>query len=157
MILVTVGTQLPFPRFVSAIDSWNYKSKKTIFAQVGEDDNKYHNMNYVKFLPIEEFDQIISETTVIVSHAGMGSILTALKYNKPIILFPRNALLGEHRNDHQLATLRAFQNTPGVYVAFDESGLFDLLDKIDFLEPSVLCESSEYRRLGAFIDHITGV
>ena len=46
--------------------------------------------------------------TAIVAHAGMGTILTALEIGKPLLVMPRRAALGEHRNDHQLATARRF-------------------------------------------------
>ena len=41
----------------------------------------------------------------IVAHAGMGTILTALETGKRLLVMPRRAALGEHRNDHQLATV----------------------------------------------------
>jgi UDP-N-acetylglucosamine transferase subunit ALG13 len=87
----------------------------------------------------------------------MGSILTALKYKKPIILFPRNADFGEHRNNHQQATLRSFKDTPGVYAAFSESELLALLDNRDNLQPSTLNVSPEYEKLGCFINKIIGL
>ncbi len=67
----------------------------------------------------------------------MGSILTALELEKPIIIFPRRAALGEHRNEHQLATAKKFSGrTEGVYVAFDEAELIELLTNTHKLRPS---------------------
>ncbi|MCG8094946.1 MAG: glycosyl transferase family 28, partial [Candidatus Thiodiazotropha endolucinida] len=64
-----------------------------------------------------------------VAHAGMGSILSSLSLGKPIIIMPRKASLGEHRNEHQMATAKRFQNRPGVYVAWDEKQLVVLLNR----------------------------
>ena len=66
----------------------------------------------------------------IVAHAGMGTILTALELGKPLLVLPRRASLGEHRNEHQLATARRFADTGRLAVAFDESELAQRLDEL---------------------------
>jgi UDP-N-acetylglucosamine transferase subunit ALG13 len=53
----------------------------------------------------------------------MGSIISALRYAKPIVVMPRRAAFGEHRNDHQSATVSRFASRAGIYVANDESQL----------------------------------
>lgn len=45
------------------------------------------------------------------------------------------AKLGEHRNEHQLATARQMMNMGNVTVAFDEAELREKLDHIDELLP----------------------
>lgn len=52
----------------------------------------------------DEFDKLCHDARLIVAHAGMGTIISAMTKGKPIIVFPRIAALGEHRNEHQLAT-----------------------------------------------------
>ena len=54
---------------------------------------------------------------MIVAHAGMGTIISAMQQEKPIIVFPRIARLGEHRNEHQLATAEKMKELGFVYVA----------------------------------------
>jgi len=154
MILVTVGTQLPFSRFVSILDKWNEKNQEKVIAQIGVDTGVYRFLEVVDFISINDFEKVILDTSVIVSHAGMGSILTALKYKKPIILFPRDASLLEHRNNHQQATIKSFKDTPGVYAAFNENELIDLLNRRHTLKPSTLNVSSEYEKLGVFINKV---
>ena len=86
----------------------------------------------------------------------MGSILTALQYRKPIIIMPRRAALGEHRNDHQLATAKWLGNKSGIFVAEDETALLNLLSNKETLISGE--EISEYgnpdflARLKAAID-----
>lgn len=63
-----------------------------------------------------------------VAHAGMGSVLTALEHDKPMLLMPRRAALLETRNDHQVATLRWLESKPGIYPADDEAALHTALD-----------------------------
>ena len=86
----------------------------------------------------------------------MGSILTALRVKKPIIIFPRKASLNEHRNDHQLATSESFANVEGVYVAKSKDELFDLLNRKDELVSGVLNDSEEYIKLMNNLEKILG-
>src|SRR5690606_34315420 len=70
---------------------------------------------------------------IVIGHAGMGTIITALELGKPVLVMPRLARLNEQRNDHQLASARAFQSHGRITVAWDEAGLEDRLDHIEDL------------------------
>jgi UDP-N-acetylglucosamine transferase subunit ALG13 len=59
----------------------------------------------------------------------MGTILSALQKDKPIIVFPRIAAMGEQRNEHQLATARKFKKTGSVNVAMNEEELTSMILK----------------------------
>jgi UDP-N-acetylglucosamine transferase subunit ALG13 len=72
------------------------------------------------------------EATAIVAHAGIGSVLAALELGKPILVLPRRASLGEHRNDHQMATARALAALGKVRVALAETDLEAHLDELEF-------------------------
>jgi UDP-N-acetylglucosamine transferase subunit ALG13 len=129
VIFVTVGTQLPFDRLLMAVDKWASKNPALeIFAQIGPSDNAPVNMEFADFVPPDKANELFMKSELIVSHAGMGSILTALKYKKPILIMPRRASLGEHRNDHQLATAKWLGKRRGVIVAWDECEIGSLLD-----------------------------
>jgi UDP-N-acetylglucosamine transferase subunit ALG13 len=147
MIFLTVGTQLPFDRLIKIVDTWNAGRNEKVIAQVGESEYESTDIEIFEHLNPIEFEKNIQNCRIIVSHSGMGSILTALKSRKPIIIFPRQASLGEHRNDHQLATAKSFQNTPGVYVAFNESELIDLLNSKAELTAGELVDSNAYSLL----------
>lgn len=127
MIFVTVGTQLAFDRMISAIDNLNAEVKAEVFAQIGPSAITPQYIDFIDFMTPNEADEKFKEATLIVAHAGMGSILTALKYEKPILIMPRKAALEEHRNDHQIATANWVKGLKGVTVAQDENELVDLL------------------------------
>ena len=74
-------------------------------------------------MSIAEFDELFEQASLIISHAGMGSILTALSSAKPVLIMPRRADLNEHRNDHQLATAKKFADKNGCFVFNDLSEL----------------------------------
>lgn len=131
VIFVTVGEQLPFNRLVQTVDAWTANSGREVFAQIGETRFRPSRIQYQKFLPLAEFDRKFREAEVIIGHAGMGTIITALEMEKPILVMPRQAALGEHRNDHQFATAKRFLALNFVSVAFDENELLAKLDKLD--------------------------
>ena len=149
MILVTVGTQIPFDRLMHSVEKWLDKSENNfdVVAQVGASDYLSDKFETFKSVEPDQFERYIEECDFIISHAGMGSILTALRVKKPIIIFPRQAKLGEHRNDHQLATARAFSNIDGVYVALSEGELFSILDSNSEFSSGILNDSDEYIKL----------
>lgn len=128
MILVTVGEQLPFDRLIKAMDQWAAQTEHKVFAQVGRSVYKPAHIEYKDFLDQGEFRERLKEAQFIVAHAGMGTIISALEIGKPIIVMPRKSSLGEHRNDHQLATAKRFSMLHYVEVADDEQ---ELLAKID--------------------------
>lgn len=132
MIFVTVGTQLPFDRLVAAVDDWAGAAPgRDVVAQTGPTALRPRHIQHAPFLGPEECRERMLAATAIVAHAGMGSILTALEIGKPLIVMPRRAALGEHRNDHQLATAQRFGGRGGVTVAFDEAELLLRLDDLD--------------------------
>lgn len=127
MILVTVGTQLPFDRFIEMVDRIAPSLDEEVFAQTGRGKFRPVNMRWQSVVAPIEFEALIGACSRIVSHAGIGTIVMAQKHHKPLILFPRSGALDEHRNDHQLATVRALSGRPGIYTADDEATLADLV------------------------------
>ena len=84
-------------------------------------------MEVCDFLSPSEFDKLFFKARLIVSHAGMGTVITALTHNKPVIIMPRIARLGEHRNEHQLATAAMLKEMGYVYVVDNEINLVNVL------------------------------
>jgi UDP-N-acetylglucosamine transferase subunit ALG13 len=132
MIFVTVGGQLPFDRLIIHVDRWAQARGRTdVFAQVGRSAYQPIALQTCTSLPPQEFRARMRDASAIVAHAGIGSVLAALELGKPILIMPRRASLGEHRNDHQLATARALAARGQVRVAFDETQLAEALDALD--------------------------
>ena len=131
MIFVTVGTDLPFDRMVRVIDDWACKNdRRDVFAQIGEGGWEPGFIRFSNFLQPPEFVEKFKCASVIISHAGMGTILSALHYGKPILVMPKKASLGEHRNEHQTATAKRMLELGNLNVAFDEDELRLRLDSL---------------------------
>ncbi|MGA3171437.1 MAG: glycosyltransferase [Chthoniobacteraceae bacterium] len=132
MIFVTVGTELPFDRLVRAVDDWARENNRTdFFAQIGEGGWEPRFIRFQHFIEPPEFARVLASASVVVSHAGAGIILTALRWEKPLLVMPRRASLGEQRNEHQLATARYLAEMGKVGVALDEN---ELRNKLMHLE-----------------------
>lgn len=130
MIFITVGTQEPFDRLIKAIDTYSYRwNGERILAQAGIGTYVARNIEVRQFMTPCDFDKYFNEARLIISHAGTGTILKALLINKPILIFPRRACLGEHRNDHQLDTANAFVALDYIRCALNEEELFKLLEQ----------------------------
>ncbi|PKP64657.1 MAG: glucuronosyltransferase [Alphaproteobacteria bacterium HGW-Alphaproteobacteria-7] len=123
MILVTVGMQLGFDRLIAAMDTLAPTLGLPVIAQTGKGRYTPQHMDAQAKIAPAEFERLVQQSRLIVSHAGIGTVLTAARFAKPIILVPRRAALGEHRNDHQLATVNQLSGRPGILVAMDEAAL----------------------------------
>lgn len=129
MIFVTIGTQLPFDRFIGAVDEWcGANPSVPVFAQVGSTKLTIRHMQYEPFITQEQANKLFMEASMIVTHAGIGSILTGLRYRKPIVVVPRRAMFGEHRNDHQFATAKWLTDRSGIRVVWNETDIAEALD-----------------------------
>ena len=122
MIFLTVGTQLPFDRLVRSVDRWCEQTKfSDVVGQLALRDARQayqpRHFRWVSFMEPGEFEHHFDIADMIVAHAGMGSIITAVMKAKPILVLPRRAALGEQRNDHQLATVERIRSREGVFVA----------------------------------------
>ncbi|CAO4157267.1 glycosyltransferase [Methylorubrum extorquens] len=159
MIFVTVGVQLPFDRLVGAVDTWaGTRRRSDVVAQIGSSKLVPKHIRYQATMTPTEFRRCVTDATAVVAHAGMGSIITALELGKPILIMPRRAAFGEHRNDHQLSTSRLMAEQNIVTVAEDEGELIKLLDRIESLGRSAEISSHAgaqlIGRISAFIAEI---
>ena len=129
MILVTLGTQdKTFPRLLEAIqkqiDKGNIKDK--VVVQAGSTKFESNDMEIFDLIDREDFANLIKECDLLITHGGVGSIITGLKNNKKIIAAPRLEKYGEHTNDHQLQIIEKFSDSGFIIPLYD----FDKLDKV---------------------------
>jgi UDP-N-acetylglucosamine transferase subunit ALG13 len=138
VIFVTVGTQLPFERLVGAVEEWAARQspRPDVLAQVGGGRVDYPHLRCVRTLDGRAYADAIAGARLLVAHAGTGSILTALDCGVPVILLPRDAVRGEHRDDHQMQTARQMERMGLVTVAWSEHDLASLIDREMAMPPS---------------------
>ena len=130
MILITLGTQdKQFYRLLEAVQKQidNKIINERVIVQAGcSSDFKSNDMEIFDLIPMDEFDKLISECDILITHGGVGSIITGLKNNKKVIAAARLYEFGEHVNDHQLQIIDNFEKS-GYIVKLDN---FNDLDKV---------------------------
>lgn len=152
MIFVTVGGQLPFDRLVHAVDHWAAsQGRGDVFAQIGDSKAPPHHIAWERFLAPAEFKRRAQQADVVVGHAGMGTIFTAVELGKRLIVMPRRWHLGEVRNDHQWATVHRIGRLHGITAAADEHELLDVLARWETLPTTTSMVRAEQSRLVAFL------
>ena len=131
MIFVTVGTQnFNFLRLLRAVELAviNGTIKEEVIAQIGI--NKFQS-DYIKTIPFldkEEFNALMKDARFVISHSGTGSIISALKIKKRVIVAARLDKYDEHIDDHQLEILEAFSHMELIIPLNEDLG--DLDEKI---------------------------
>lgn len=129
MIFATVGTQLPFDRLLLALDGWAAANPGVpVLAQAGASRRRFRHIETVAHLDQAEFLARFAQARLVVAHAGMGTILSAAELGKPLILMPRRAKFGEHRNDHQQDTAREMARLSNVTLVEDGEALHAEMD-----------------------------
>ena len=129
MIFVAVGTQrFKFDRLLRQVDSLveNGFLQDDIFAQTGSSSYKPKFYKSKEFLNKSEFDSKISTCDLLITHCGVGTIITGLKKEKPVIVCPRLAKYKEHVDDHQLEIAEAFSKLNYVLVCSEGDDLLEL-------------------------------
>lgn len=111
MILVLLGTQNnSFERLLKKIEECikNKTISDEVIVQAGytKFDSKY--MKIFNFISTEDLQNLQSRADLIISHGGVGSIVSSLKMNKKVIAVPRLHEYGEHVNDHQKDIVKYF-------------------------------------------------
>lgn len=146
MILVTLGTQdKNFSRLLDAvqkqIDNGNIKDE--VIVQAGCTKYQSKDMKIFDLLDQEEFKRLISECDLLITHGGVGSILTGLKNNKKVIAAARLSKYKEHMNDHQLQIIEKFSKSGYILELKDFDKLDEVIEKSKKFKPKKYQSNTE--------------
>ncbi len=130
MIFVTMGTQkFQMNRLVKAADELAEQISEEVFVQKGWSDYAPKHCKFTDFMDATDYNQKISECSVLVTHAGVGTIVTGIKAGKPIIVVPRMNRYLEHVDDHQRQIAEAFSAKGCVLCCEEVEKLSEYIDK----------------------------
>ena len=132
MILVTLGTQdKPFNRLLDAvqkeIDKGNIKDR--VVVQAGCTKYESNDMEIFDLIPMDEFDRLLDECDLLITHGGGGTIIGGLKRDKKVIAIPRVEKYGEHVDDHQKEIAESFSEMNYILVCDENANLVDLIQE----------------------------
>lgn len=132
MIFVTVGTHdQGFERLVRKIDDLveEKKIRDNVIIQTGYTEYKPKACKWFKFVSPQEFEKICKKSSLIITHAGVGSIMTCLKFSKSIIVVPRLKKFNEHRDDHQLQITKELEKQGRILAVYDIAEIKNVISK----------------------------
>lgn len=138
MIFVVLGTQdKPFERLVRAVDAAAADGviKDRIVVQAGKTQYESKLLEIRTIIPMDEFNQLIHEASVVICHAGYGILSTALENGKKVICAARLAEYGEHQNDHQLDILEYYERKGYVLALRDFSKFSEVYNSLSEFTP----------------------
>ena len=127
MILVTLGTQdKTFVRLLEKINQLIDQGliKDKVIVQAGFTKYNSDNMEIFDLIPQDEFNSLMNQADLIITHGGVGNIISALEKNKKVIAVPRLSKYGEHINDHQTQIIAKF-NDLGYIIGLQDVGELD--------------------------------
>lgn len=106
MIFVSVGThEAPFDRLLRAVAE--LRLDEELVVQHGPSEIRCaHATREVDYLPFDEVVELVRRARVVVTHAGVGSVMLALANGKRPVVMARLRSFDEHVDDHQLELTR---------------------------------------------------
>lgn len=138
MIFITLGTQdKPFTRLLDKVESLlkEKKIKTRVVVQAGCTKYKSKYMEIFELLPMDEFEKIMDSCDLLITHGGVGSIVTGLKKNKKVLAVARLKKYGEHTNDHQLQIIEEFSKKGYILPVNNLDDLENILNQVDEFKP----------------------
>ena len=131
MILVMLGTQNnSFERLLKKMDELIEKKviDEKVIVQSGYTNYESKNMRIFDLIPQEELERYQEQADLIITHGGVGSIVSSIKKGKKVIAIPRLHRYHEHVNDHQKQIVESF----------DKKGYIIGIQRIDELKNAII-------------------
>lgn len=111
MIFITLGSQkFQFNRLLEAVDKMIEDGiiNDKVYAQCGNSSYTPKNYDSVDFLNRDQFGKIMEQSDLVITHAGTGAIIGAVKRGKKVIAVPRKKEYNEHVDNHQVQIVDEF-------------------------------------------------
>ena len=122
MILVLLGTQNnSFNRLLEEIEK-NIKNgtiKEEVIVQAGYTKFETDKMKIIDLMSKEQLEKFQDEADLIITHGGVGSIISSIEKGKKVIAVPRMHEYGEHVNNHQKEIVKDF-NDKGYIIGIEK-------------------------------------
>lgn len=159
MIFVMLGTQNnSFKRLLEMLDSLIEKGKikEEVIVQAGYTKYESKNMKIFDLIPRDELEAYQKKARFIITHGGVGSIISSLKLDKKVIAVPRLHEFHEHVNNHQKEIVDLFQAKGYIIGINGVDELEQAIDKIEDFKPNkyMLNNQKMLNIIENFIDNI---
>ncbi len=122
MILVLLGTQNnSFHRLLEEVEKniENGIINEDVIVQAGYTKFESDKMKIIDLMSKEQLSKFQDEASLIITHGGVGSIVSSIEKGKKVIAVPRKHEYGEHVNNHQEEIVKDF-NDKGYIIGIKE-------------------------------------
>jgi len=128
LIFVTVGNaKQSFKRLIEGVDALAREGllgdEKLIVQNGHTQDAHIEKAELQPFMAPERFSQCLRDASVIIAHAGNGTLIHALREGKTPVVMPRRKHFSEHIDDHQVQIVGLLEQEGYVISAMDVSNL----------------------------------
>jgi UDP-N-acetylglucosamine transferase subunit ALG13 len=133
MIFVTVGNDFRgFDRLLRKMDEIAPLIPNEIVMQRGYSKYLPKNAKQFDFVSINKAIEYIQKSELVVSHAGIGTIILCKEHGVPVLILPRRKGYGEHMNDHQMEIAKVLEERgdENIHVIYQEDQLEESISKI---------------------------
>ena len=161
MIFVMLGTQNnSFNRLLKEIDKLieNQTINEEVIVQAGytKYQPKNEKMKVIDFISREELDTFEKDANFIITHGGVGSIITSLEKGKKVIAVPRLHEYGEHVNNHQKEIVEKFNRGGNIIGIQSIEELEEAIKRVKEFEPKPYVENNHkmLKIIENFIDNV---
>lgn len=135
MIFATVGTnEAPFDRLIGGLP---VGGPEPVVIQHGPSTLRPAGATCVDYLSFEQMLANIRAARVVVTHAGVGSIMACLSQSKVPVVMARQHAHGEAVDDHQVPLAERMAAAGLVRVAADVRELATLIQMTDHAPPAL--------------------
>lgn len=135
-IFVMFGTQdKRFDRLLNAILASKFIKDNDVYVQLGYTKGEYEGIHCQEYYSEEELMHQIDIADLIITHAGVGAIVSALKLKKRVIVVPRLGEFKEQNNDHQVQIMKRFDKQGYIIPCTDLTKLDETVNNAYNFEP----------------------
>ncbi len=133
MIFVTVGNHSQgFERLLKKVDEISPRIPNEILVQKGYSKYVPQNTKYFDFVPLSMAMEYLQKSDLVISHAGIGTIILCKENGIPLIIFPRRKKYGEHGTDHQMEIAQVLEERgdKNIYIVYEENQLEEKIREV---------------------------
>ena len=159
---VTVGNaNQPFHRLIRAVILSRVDLPAPVITQHGATPiQPVEGVTFIKRMDMDTFQSQLLSATLVITHAGAGSMIHAIKTGKVPVVMARRFDLGEHIDDHQLEFASALEADGRIVSAHSENDLSEAANRALLLQnsPEKLdsLNSQLVTHIGKLLDGLSG-
>lgn len=154
LIFVTIGNTYGFSRLIKEMDEIAKNIEEEVIMQIGETIYEPKNAKYFRFSSIIEMNELYGRSRIVICHGGVGSIISAIEYAKPVIVVPRKKEYGEVIDDHQLEITRELENDGIIRAVYNINGLRNILNEPTNFSGIIKKENLLTRKLKEYLNQL---